>query len=148
LLFDLKYLFHSFYRFRCTKCIKAGVDEFNATWSSAYTTVLFRAYYGPDTDEDGQNWIGGWIQMKIFAQQCKNCDEYITGELDNERPGYLVKWLHYWIANKFYGFPSYGSHYRGKETDLNHLENRCEACITRWCHYLKVKNRRVNTYKN
>ncbi|CAF3910870.1 unnamed protein product, partial [Rotaria sordida] len=43
------------------------------------------AYYGPDTDENGQQWIGGWIQMKIFAQQCKNCDEYVTGELDDQK---------------------------------------------------------------
>lgn len=137
-----------FHRFRCTKCIKAGVDEHDATWSSAYTTVLFRAYYGPDTDEFGQVWIGGWIQMKIFAQQCKRCDEYITGELNNKRPIYLVRWLHKWIANKFYGFPFYGSDYLGKETSLNHLQNRCEACYAGWCYYLKVKNIHVNTYGN
>ncbi|CAF3853691.1 unnamed protein product, partial [Rotaria sp. Silwood1] len=48
---------------------KNKMAEKDAIWSSAYTTILFRAYYGPDTDEYGQVWIGGWTQMKIFAQQ-------------------------------------------------------------------------------
>ncbi len=78
--------------------------------------------------------------MKIFAQQCERCDEYITGELNNERPKNLVKWLHKWIANMFYGFPYYGSRYRGRKTDLHHQENRCEACTDGWCYYLKVRN--------
>ncbi|CAM4965313.1 unnamed protein product [Rotaria socialis] len=64
---------------------KSGIADNDATWSSAYTTVLCRAYYGPYTDEYGQEWFGGWIQMKIFAQQCLNCDEYATGELDDQK---------------------------------------------------------------
>ncbi|CAF1052045.1 unnamed protein product [Rotaria sordida] len=56
-------------KFRCLRCMKSGIADIDATWSSAYTTILFRAYYGPDTDENGQQWIGGWIQMKIFPQQ-------------------------------------------------------------------------------
>jgi hypothetical protein len=146
--FNWDSFFHSFHRFRCIKCIKAGVSEHDATWSSAYTTVLFRAYYGPDTDEDGQIWIGGWIQMKIFAQQCQNCDEYVTPELDNERPRCLVRWLHRWIANKFYGFPFSGSYYRGKETNLNHLQDRCEACQTGWCYYLRVESTYADRRRN
>jgi hypothetical protein len=82
--------------------------------------------------------------MKVFAQQCTRCDEYITGELTNERPAYLVKWLHKWIANKFYGFPYQGSNYRGRETDLDHLASRCEACAAGWCYYLKVRQYRQN----
>jgi len=93
-------------------------------------------------------WIGGWIQMKIFAQQCQNCDEYVTPELDNERPRNLVKWLHRWIANKFYGFTFNPSNYRGKETNLNQLQDRCEACQTGWCDYLKVKSRYANRRRN
>ncbi|CAF3536295.1 unnamed protein product [Rotaria sp. Silwood1] len=135
-----KWLYESYNtkgRFRCVKCIKSGVAEKDAIWSSAYTTILFRAYYGPDTDEYGQVWIGGWTQMKIFAQQCKQCDEYTTGELTNKRPQYLVKWLHRWIANKFHGFHFPQSGYRGKKTDQNHLASRCEACAAGWCHYSK-----------
>ena len=126
------------YRFCCTKCIKAGLDKNVATWTSGYTTVLFRAYYGVDTDEDGQNWIGGWIQMKIFAQQCIRCDEYITGELVDKGPEYLVKWLHRWIANQFYHIQMYNAPYRGKRTDKKHLINRCEACAAGWCRYQKT----------
>jgi hypothetical protein len=84
--------------------------------------------------------------MKIFAQQCTRCDEYITAELINERPKHLVKWLHKWIANKFYGFPNFRSRYRGKETDQHHLKDRCEACIAGWCHYLKARERRINRH--
>lgn len=77
--------------------------------------------------------------MKIFAQQCKKCDESITGQLDNERPEFLVKWLHKWIAHKFYGFPKSTSNYRGRKTNAPHLESRCEACAAGWCCYRKVK---------
>jgi hypothetical protein len=86
--------------------------------------------------------------MKIFAQQCQNCDEYVTPELDNERPRCLVRWLHRWIANKFYDFPFHRPNYRGIEIDLNHLENRCEACQTGWCYYLKLKSRYANRRRN
>ncbi|CAF1060250.1 unnamed protein product [Rotaria sordida] len=122
-------------KFRCLRCMKSSITDIDATWSSAYTTILFRAYYGPDTDENGQQWIGGWIQMKIFAQQCKNCDEYVTGELDDQKCQNMVKWLHRWIAHKFYGysFPRVG--YRGRGSDRHHLVNRCEACEAGWCHY-------------
>ncbi|CAF3161247.1 unnamed protein product [Rotaria sp. Silwood2] len=135
-----KWLYESYNtkgRFCCIKCITRGVAENDATWSSSYTTVLFRAYYGPDTDEYGQHWIGGWIQMKIFTQQCKRCGEYITSELTNERPQHLVKWLHRWIANNFYGFHFHHYGYRGKKTDRNHLASQCEACAAGWCHYLR-----------
>ncbi|CAF4131063.1 unnamed protein product, partial [Rotaria sordida] len=54
-------------------------------WFYASYNAKGKAYYGPDTDENGQQWIGGWIQMKIFPQQCKNCDEYVTGDLDDQK---------------------------------------------------------------
>ncbi|CAF0975823.1 unnamed protein product [Rotaria sp. Silwood1] len=131
-------------RFRCVKCIKSDVAEKDATWSSAYTTILFRAYYGPDTDEYGQVWIGGWIQMKIFAQGCKECHEYMTGELTNERPQHLVKWLHRWIANKFYGFHFSHNGYRGQLTNRNHLVDLCEACAVGCCLYRKRHDQLTN----
>jgi hypothetical protein len=141
-------LFHLSDRFRCTRCLKSGVPEQDATWSSGYTTVLFRAYYGPDTDEFGQDWIGGCIQMKFFAQACQRCNEYITCELDDGRAAYLVAWLHGWIANKFYGFRIYGSGYRGKKHEKKHLTKRCEACASGWCQYLKDGSTYNRTNRN
>ncbi|CAM4827380.1 unnamed protein product [Rotaria magnacalcarata] len=122
-------------KFRCLKCLKYGIADNDATWSSTYTTILCRAYYGPDTDEYGQTWIGGWIQMKIFAQQCLNCDEYVTGELDDQKCQNFVNWLHRWIAHMFYGYPFRRLGYQGKTSDRHHLANRCEACEAGWCHY-------------
>ncbi|CAM2723605.1 unnamed protein product [Rotaria socialis] len=80
-----KYIYHQQPRPIWNRKSKSGIADNDATWSSAYTTVLCRAYYGPYTDEYGQEWFGGWIQMKIFAQQCLNCDEYATGELDDQK---------------------------------------------------------------
>jgi hypothetical protein len=128
-------IFNLHCRFRCIKCIKSGITESDATWFSAYTTVLFRVYYGPDTDEFGDTWIGGWIEMKIFAQQCENCYSYITGELDNKRAGYLVRWLHRLIANTYYSYNLRSRAYLGKRTNTKHREDLCEACEKGWCHY-------------
>ncbi|CAF1065083.1 unnamed protein product [Rotaria magnacalcarata] len=128
-------------KFRCLKCIKSGIVDNDATWSSAYTTVLCATYYEPDADDYGQDWIGGWIEIKIFAQQCKNCDEYVTAELDDQRCRNFVKWLHRWIAHKFYGYPFSRFGYRGKTIDRHHLANRCEACRAGWCYYRGNKNR-------
>ncbi|CAM4908457.1 unnamed protein product [Rotaria socialis] len=114
---------------------KSGIADNDATWSSAYTTVLCRAYYGPYTDEYGQEWFGGWIQMKIFAQQCLNCDEYATGELDDQKCRNFVNWLHRWIAHKFYAYPFLSFGYQGRQSDRHHLANGCEACEAGWCHY-------------
>lgn len=73
--------------------------------------------------------------MEIFAQQCKKCNEFITAELDNERPKHLVKWLHRWIANMFYGFHFRSSGYRGRQTLLHHETELCEACSLGLCAY-------------
>ncbi|CAF2051294.1 unnamed protein product [Rotaria magnacalcarata] len=131
-------------KFRCLKCIKSGIVDNDATWSSAYTTILCRAYYGPDTDEYGQDWIGGWIQMKIFAQQCTTCDEYVTAELDDQKCRNFVTWLHRWIAHKFYGYPLPSFGYRGKKSDGPHLVDRCEACHAGWCHFHGNKSQNKN----
>ncbi|CAF2947411.1 unnamed protein product [Rotaria sp. Silwood2] len=123
-----------------TKRIKLDKNQMFGKWvyASYNTKGKFRclkSYYGPDTDEYGQHWIGGWIQMKIFAQQCKKCDEYATDELDDQRCKNVVKWLHRWIAHMFYGYPFPRQGYQGRRSDQHHLANRCEACAAGWCHY-------------
>lgn len=120
-------------------CLRCKNDD--AIWTSAYTTVLFRVYYGPDTDENGDTWFGGWIQMKFFAQQCRHCNTYVTCVLENDRIRLLVKWLHQLIANRFYGFPYRRSGgYRGKNRSLEkHYENLCEACQAGWCSYQRQR---------
>ena len=54
--------------------------------------------------------------MEIFAQQCKKCNEFITAELDNERPKHLVKWLHRWIAEHVLWF-SFSFFWLSRKTD-------------------------------
>ncbi|CAF1479609.1 unnamed protein product [Adineta steineri] len=119
--------------FRCVKCIKNGMKESDATWSSSYTTVLFRAYY-----ED--MWLGGRVQMKIYAQQCKKCGEYMTAEFEKERLNSLAKWLYRWIASHFYNIYFNDHGYQGRRRLAKHRDDLCEACDAGWCYYLKVKN--------
>jgi hypothetical protein len=129
-----------FSRFCCLPCKKNNSSDSDATWTSAYTTVLFRVYYGPDTDENGDTWLGGWIQMKFFAQQCRQCNTYVTCVLQTDRIQLLVQWLHQLIANRFYGFPYRRSGYRGKHRSLEkHYENLCEACRAGWCAYRRQR---------
>ena len=130
-------------RFCCLRCSKNSSNEESVIWTSSYTTVLFRAYYGPDTDENGDVWFGGWIQMKFFAQQCRTCNGYATFVLDNYRIRLLVQWLHRWIANQYYGFRYQSRGYLGTNQRREpHLENLCDACRTGWCAYQRRQRTR------
>lgn len=117
-----------------------GIKEKDATWFSYYTTILSRAFYGLAMDEYGQMWVGGWVQIRIFAQQCRCCLQYVTVELDEKEIIKFSQWLHRWIAKIFYKIrlPSkrkIGSEI-GSKNDKPHCTELCEACHAGWCSYL------------
>jgi hypothetical protein len=127
----LKAQFSMLEMFRC----RQRTDKM--AWNSAYVTLIFRACYDEYTDEYGDLYDEGLIEMKIFAQGCRNCEIYTAAQFDYEGWYIALYWLHIWILKQYYGiqFPELEE----KDTEWRftppHDVGRCEACATMCCNY-------------
>ncbi len=143
-------------KFICQYCTKSKSSFFKPTkiingWSSAYTTILFRARL--DRSYNGQHI--GRIQMKIFEQGCQLCNMYSTGILDEKEIKKTFYWLYIWILKTFYHVKLINddkideihdqpqSQNRGQ---YPHDSNRCDGCRVGWCKYLQ-RNRSIHSLK-
>ncbi len=132
-------------KFTCIYCTASTSQSFKQRrktnrWSSAFTTILFRARL--DKSVSGQNI--GRIQMKIFEQGCQTCNMYSTGILDEKEIKKTFYWLYIWILNVFYNvkliddeieeiYYQPSSQNRGQ---VLHDSSRCNGCRVGWCKYL------------
>jgi hypothetical protein len=142
-------------KFICTYCTKSKSPFFKQTksingWSSAYTTILFRARF--DASHHGQHI--GRIQMKIFEQGCQICNMYSTGILDEKEIKKTFYWLYIWILKTFYHIQliddtieEMSDQPQGQNRgQLPHDSSRCDGCRVGWCKYLH-RNRDPNCFK-
>jgi hypothetical protein len=140
-------------RFYCPKCAHQKKADDKSTWSSAYTTLLFRARYWEEKDTNGAFWGSGRIQMKIFEQGCQTCGTYSTGHLDEDGIDFAFYWLHIWLLKTFYNVKIYDDddHDRPQNGGLNrgpHDSTRCNACHKGWCKYQQQKKRDSKTIQS
>lgn len=129
-------------KFVCLNCSEAvgrllKVKKNLYSWSSAFTTILFRARL--DQSVSGQK--VGRIQMKIFEQGCHTCSTYSAGILDDREIKKTFYRLYIWILHTFYDAKliddgedevqdSASSSHRGR---ISHDSSRCDACQAGWC---------------
>ncbi|CAF1007035.1 unnamed protein product [Adineta ricciae] len=130
-------------KFTCPNC-----TEFNShssskskkvsSWSSAFTTILFRARL--DQSHNGQ--LIGRIQMKIFEQGCQTCNMYSIGVLEEKEIKKTFYRLYLWILKTFYNVrladndddqdePRRQEHIQ--QTKISHDSSRCDGCRLGWC---------------
>lgn len=121
-------------KFLCQYCPKSKQKKFTVNgWSSAYTTILFRARL--DRSRHGQQI--GRIQMKIFEQGCQFCNMYSAGIFDEKEIKKTFYRLHLWILKTFYHV-QYLDNDESHQTrrQYPHDSSRCDGCRVGWCQYL------------
>lgn len=142
-------------KFICIHCTKSKSKLYKQKntingWSSAYTTILFRARL--DQSHNGQNI--GRIQMKIFEQGCQLCNMYSTGILEEKEIKKTFYWLYIWILKTFYNIKLIDDEYENvpyqssgqNRGQYPHDSSRCDGCRVGWCKYLH-RNRNTNSVK-
>jgi hypothetical protein len=131
-------------KFICTYCTNLKSQFFKRKkiinrWSSAYTTILFRARL--DKSHNGQNICR--IQMKIFEQSCQLCNMYSISILDEKE----IKKTFYNVKLIDDDFEKIYDQLQGQNRgQFPHDSSRCDGCRIGWCKYL-YKNRSINSLK-
>ncbi|CAF1314216.1 unnamed protein product [Adineta steineri] len=138
-------------KFICMSCTESTSQLFRQkkkinSWSSAFTTILFRARL--DKSLSGQNI--GRIQMKIFEQGCQTCNMFSTGFLDEKEIKKTFYRLYLWILKVFYNVKLIDDEFEeicnqpqrlNRGQIISHDSSRCDGCKVGWCQYLyKTKN--------
>jgi len=106
-------------------------------WSSAYTTILFRARLDRQI---------GRIQMKIFEQACHSCNTYIAGLFDDREIKKIFYWLYIWILKTFYHIQladDVNRRNNNRQSQYLHDSNRCDSCRIGWCKYTQRKRHTI-----
>ncbi|CAF1165974.1 unnamed protein product [Rotaria sordida] len=138
-------------KFICMNCMKSQIQLHKEklkinTWTSVYTTILFRARL--DKSFNGQNI--GRIQMRIFEQGCHTCNIYSIGILDENEIKRTFYWLYIWILETFYNVKFIDNELEDiciqskgyNRRQLPHDSSRCDGCRAGWCKYLyRCKNK-------
>ncbi|UJR14226.1 hypothetical protein I4U23_001218 [Adineta vaga] len=132
--------------FICVNCTESKSYPYKSkkkkinSWSSAFTTILFRARL--DQSHNGQ--LIGRIQMKIFEQGCHTCNMYSTGILDDKEIKKTFYRLYLWILKTFYNeefldndddddYNYEDNQYNQHRTKISHDSSRCDGCRLGWC---------------
>ncbi|CAF3591828.1 unnamed protein product [Rotaria sp. Silwood1] len=137
--------------FICMHCMQSQVQLHKEktkmnSWTSAYTTILFRARL--DKSFNGQNI--GRIQMRIFEQGCHTCNMYNVGIMDESEIKKTFYWLYIWILKTFYNIKLINDDFEEiydppkghNRRQLSHDSRRCDGCRLGWCKYLhRCKNK-------
>lgn len=141
-------------KFICLNCTQSKRKKVN-TWSSAFTTILFRARL--DQSHSGQ--FIGRIQMKIFEQGCHTCNMYSTGILDEKEIKKTFYRLYLWILKTFYNkqlidddddeedYDYEENRMNQQRTKISHDSSRCDGCRLGWCKALytnRIISQKVN----
>ncbi|CAF3354476.1 unnamed protein product [Rotaria sp. Silwood2] len=138
-------------KFICTYCTQSE-DQLHKektminSWTSVYTTILFRARL--DKSFNGQNI--GRIQMRIFEQGCYKCNMYSIGIMDENEIKKTFYWLYIWILKTFYNVKFIDDEFEeiydqpkgDHRRQIPHDSSRCDGCRAGWCKYLyRCKNK-------
>ena len=141
-------------KFLCQYCTKSKSKKLVVNgWSSAYTTILFRARL--DRSRHGQHI--GRIQMKIFEQGCHLCNMYSAGIFEEKEIKKTFYRLHLWILKAFYHVQflddddaAINEIYDGETSQTRrqypHDSSRCDGCRVGWCKSL-VRDRSNQSFK-